>query len=98
VVLRGGAPAPIVVFMASTPQSVVQLFVRVGEHGRGIGTRLLELAKAESQGSLWLYTFARNVAACRFYERHGFRETERERPAENMYRLEAIKYVWERAA
>lgn len=98
VVLRGGAPAQIVGFMASTPQSVAQLFVRVGEHGQGIGTRLLELAKAESQGSLWLYTFARNVAACRFYERHGFREAERERPEQNMYRLEAIKYVWERAA
>lgn len=98
VVLRGsgGGRQEIVGFMASTPQSVAQLFVRVGEIGQGIGTRLLELAKAESSGSLWLYTFARNVAARRFYERHGFREVEREDPGENMYRLQAIKLAWKR--
>lgn len=86
----------IVAMMASTPHSVAQLYVRVGEFGRGIGTRLLALAQAESAGSLWLHAFARNIAACRFYEQHGFREVERESPGENMYRLEAIRYLWQR--
>jgi RimJ/RimL family protein N-acetyltransferase len=79
-------------FMASTRESVTQLFVRVECIGQGIGTQLLELAKRQSQGSLWLYAFARNTHACRFYQRHGFREVERE--SENMYRMEAIRYEW----
>jgi ribosomal protein S18 acetylase RimI-like enzyme len=80
-------------FMASTPESVSQLFVRVDHIGRfGIGSTLLNRAKAESAGSLWLYAFVRNANACRFYERHGFVETERE--SENMWKLEAIRYAW----
>jgi ribosomal protein S18 acetylase RimI-like enzyme len=86
----------IVAFMASKPASVSQLYVRVENIGQGIGTTLLRLAKAESEGSLWLYTFAQNRNARRFYERSGFVELERE--SENMYKLEAIKYGWERKA
>ncbi|MBL8325697.1 MAG: GNAT family N-acetyltransferase [Rubrivivax sp.] len=95
--LAGSAAGPcIVAVMATTPDRVAQLYVRVGDIGLGIGARLLALAKAESAGSLWLYAFARNIAARRFYERHGFREAERESPGQNMYRLEAIKYHWRR--
>lgn len=86
----------VVGFMASTPASIAQLYVRVEYIGQGIGTRLLTLAKAESRGSLWLYTFARNLNARRFYEHHGFTEAGRE--SANMYKLEAIKYVWSRGA
>ncbi len=84
----------IVGFMASTPEAVAHLFVKVECIGQGIGTRLLDLAKSESHGSLWLYAFVRNANACRFYQRHGFREVERE--SQNMYKLEAIRYVWRR--
>ena len=84
----------LVAFMATTPESVSQLYVRIANIGQGIGGRLLALAKAESTGSLWLYTFAQNHNARRFYERKGFREVERE--SQNMYKLEAIKYVWRR--
>lgn len=86
----------IVAFMGTTPESVSQLYVRVSRIGQGIGTRLLDIAKAESIGRLWLYTFARNAAARRFYEHHGFRETERE--SENMWKIEAIRYEWVREA
>ena len=82
----------VVAFMASTPESIAHLYVRVSNMGQGIGSRLLELAKAESVGSLWLYTFARNMIARRFYEHHGFTETERE--SQNMWQLEAIRYSW----
>ena len=82
----------IVGFMASIPESVSHLYVRVQYFGRGVGSQLLALAKAKSAGSLWLYTFARNTNARRFYEHHGFTEVERE--SENMYKLEAIKYKW----
>jgi ribosomal protein S18 acetylase RimI-like enzyme len=82
----------IVGFLASTPETVSQLYVHVAYMGRGIGTHLLDHAKTESVGSLWLYTFARNTNARRFYERHGFVEVERE--SANMYKLEAIKCRW----
>lgn len=83
-------------FIASTRESVSQLYVRVADIGRGIGGRLLRLAQAESGGSLWLYTFARNQHARGFYEHHGFREVERE--SQNMWKIEAIRYVWHRDA
>lgn len=86
----------IVGFMASTPETVAHLYVRVGCLGQGIGSRLLGLAKQASGGSLWLYAFSRNENACRFYQRHGFREVERE--SANMYKMEAIKYAWQRQA
>ncbi len=83
----------IVAFIAFTAASVSQLYVRVQDIGRGIGAQLLEEAKRQSRGNLWLYTFAQNANARRFYERHGFIETERE--SANMYKLEAIRYVWQ---
>lgn len=90
------AGTEVVAFMASTPQSISQLYVAVANIGQGIGSVLVELAKSESEGSLWLYTFAQNTNARRFYERHGFVEKERE--SENMWKLEAIKYCWSRGA
>ena len=84
--------AILVGFIASRPDSVSHLYVRVHNIGQGIGVRLLSLAKAESSGSLWLYTFAQNQNARHFYEKHGFKELERE--SENMWKLEAIKYMW----
>ena len=67
--LRNGE---LVGFGAFTPEAVMQLYVDVAHLGQGIGSRLLDLAKAGSGGKLWLYTFATNTRAQRFYERHGF--------------------------
>lgn len=41
--------------------------------GRGIGTLLMERAKAQLGSPVRLYTFQANAGARRFYERHGFR-------------------------
>lgn len=84
----------IVGFVAANGESIAQLYVRVGRHRQGIGTRLLELAKARANGTLWLYTLARNSIACRFYERHGFVAVEH--GCANMWQLEDVKYVWRR--
>ncbi len=84
----------LVAFMASTPDSITLLHVKVSHVGQGIGTRLLRLAQAESSGSLWLFTFARNERACRFYERHGFKVAAR--GFEPFWQLEDVKYVWVR--
>lgn len=86
----------IVGFMASTHESVAQLHVRVGHHRRGIGRRLLDLAKDESDGTLWLYTFARNTNACAFYESQGFSVVQR--GFEPTWRLADVKYAWSRGA
>jgi ribosomal protein S18 acetylase RimI-like enzyme len=67
------AGSKLVGFVAANPESVVQLYVRVGCQRQGIGTRMLDWAKSRSTGSLWLYTFAQNLVACAFYERNGFR-------------------------
>ncbi len=64
-------------FLAGTRESISQLYVHVDHLREGIGSQLLRLAQAESSGTLWLYTFARNTNACRFYESHGFRAAER---------------------
>jgi ribosomal protein S18 acetylase RimI-like enzyme len=82
----------IVGFSASTPESIAALYIRVENVGQGIGRHLLNLAKAQSSGSLWLYTFARNARARRFYERNGFAEGEH--GFEKRWNLEDIKYQW----
>ena len=82
----------IVGFLASNPESIAQLYVRVQNIGQRIGTQLLRLAQSESSGSLWLYTFVQNVRACRFYEHHGFVAVAH--GFEAMGRLNDVKYQW----
>ena len=81
-------------FVAASPEAVPQLYVRVGFQRQGIGTRMLEWAKNQSAGTLWLYTFQRNHRACTFYEHNGFAAVAR--GFEPMWQLEDVKYQWER--
>ena len=83
-------------FMASSLESVSQLHVRVGHHRAGIGTALIERAKQRSSGSLWLYTFTRNVNACRFYEKQGFIPVDY--GFEPTWQADDVKYRWVRAS
>jgi ribosomal protein S18 acetylase RimI-like enzyme len=85
----------IVGFLASNAESVSQLYVRVGCHGRGIGRELLRRAMAASAGSLWLYTFARNERARRFYECNGFAAVAF--GYEPFWQLEDVRYEWRRS-
>ena len=65
----------IVGFGARDGAWLAHLYVKPGWTGKGIGARLLEVIIAEAARVtpvLRLYTFARNDAARRFYERHGF--------------------------
>jgi GNAT superfamily N-acetyltransferase len=86
----------IVGFLASTDDSVGQLYVRVDRIGRGVGTGLLHLAMRQSSGHLWLYTFARNHRALAFYTRHGFAEVAR--GFEPTWQLEDVRMEWTRPA
>lgn len=82
----------IIGFVAASASSISQLYVRKGFHRRGIGSRLLEWAKGQSSGSLWLHTFERNAIARAFYERNGFRITVR--GFEPRWQLEDLRYEW----
>jgi ribosomal protein S18 acetylase RimI-like enzyme len=87
-----GSAGPVVAFVAFAPERLAQLYVHVEYQGRGIGTALLELAKAESSGQLRLFTFARNESARRFYERHGF--SVRGHGFEAEWQLADVEYEW----
>ena len=62
----------IVGMMVVAPGHLEQLYVAPHRLGRGIGRRLLELAKERSPDGLSLWTFQVNDRARRFYERNGF--------------------------
>jgi ribosomal protein S18 acetylase RimI-like enzyme len=84
--------AQIVGVVAHHPESVGALYVRVDCIGRGIGSRLIDHAKAASSGSLWLYTYARNARARGFYAKHGF--TEIAYGFEPFWKLDDVKLSW----
>ncbi len=73
---------------------VDQLYVDPGQTGRGIGSRLLTVAKQERPGGLRLWTFVSNARAQRFYEQHGFVEVERTDGSSNEEGAPDILYVW----
>ena len=79
-------------FLACKPDTVTQLYVHVEHLGRGIGTLLLDRAKQDSGGSLWLHTFARNRRARRFYESRGFRAVKF--GFEPLWQLDDVRYEW----
>jgi ribosomal protein S18 acetylase RimI-like enzyme len=85
----------IVGFCAFTTQSIAALYVRVESVAQGIGSQLLRLAQEQSSGNLWLYTFAQNHRARRFYGRNGFVEVAH--GFENMWQLEDVRCEWSRA-
>ena len=73
---------------------VEHLYVAPGHTGRGIGSRLIELAKERQPSGLQLWTFQVNAGARRFYERHGFRPVELTDGAGNEERQPDVRYAW----
>ena len=57
-----------------TPEAgwIDQIYLAPGDTGRGIGTRLLDVALTHLKYPVRLYTFQANEGSRRFYERHGF--------------------------
>jgi GNAT superfamily N-acetyltransferase len=51
---------------------IAQLYVDPAWTGRGLGSRLVDLAKELHPNGLDLWTFQSNVGARHFYEQHGF--------------------------
>ncbi|MCX3064267.1 GNAT family N-acetyltransferase [Streptomyces beihaiensis] len=71
-----------------------QLYLDPKWRGRGLGDRLMNLAKRQRPQGLDLWTFQRNGPARRFYERHGFVPVERTDGLRNEEREPDIRYVW----
>jgi GNAT superfamily N-acetyltransferase len=70
------------------------LYLEAAWTGRGIGSRLVELAKHLSPDGLQLWAFVSNAAACRFYERHGFVAVEQTDGSGNEEHAPDVRYRW----
>jgi putative acetyltransferase len=80
-------------FMALRGDWIDQLYVAPDRQGAGIGSRLIAVAKAESQ-RLQLWTFQRNDGARRFYAHHGFIAVETRDGSDNEEHEPDIRYRW----
>ena len=85
----------LVALMLLEGEWIEQLYVDPSWTSRGIGTRLLEVAKRSRPGGLQLWTFQSNRGAQRFYERHGFTAEERTDGSGNQEHAPDVRYVWE---
>ncbi len=71
-----------------------QLYVRPDRQGEGIGSALVDLAKARRPAGLDLYTFQVNDRARRLYERHGFEVVALGDGSGNDERQPDVRYRW----
>jgi GNAT superfamily N-acetyltransferase len=74
------------------------IYVDPARQGHGIGTGLLDRAKALQPRGLQLWVFQRNDGARRLYERHGFRLVELTDGAGNAEHQPDARYEWRPAA
>jgi GNAT superfamily N-acetyltransferase len=84
----------VVGLMALTADMLDHLYLAPGWTGRGIGSRLVALAKERRPSGLDLYTFQVNVGARQFYERHGFVEVARGDGSGNEEGQPDVRYAW----
>ncbi len=71
-----------------------QLYVDPAWTGKGLGSRLMKFAKSRRPTGLQLWTFATNVRAQRFYQRHGFVVAEMTDGSGNEEQEPDIRLVW----
>ncbi|MGW6709811.1 GNAT family N-acetyltransferase [Streptomyces sp. NPDC054956] len=76
-------------------EELEQLYLDPSWRGRGVGDRIVELAKRQRPDGLRLWTFQVNGPARRFYERHGFVAVEHTDGLRNEEREPDVRYVWQ---
>ena len=84
----------IVALMALTEDMLDQLYVVPGWTSRGIGGRLVALAKTRRPGGLDLYTFQVNPNARSFYEHRGFLQVSTGDGSGNEEGQPDVRYAW----
>ena len=81
-------------YMLLGEAELLHLYLDPEHTGRGIGTQLLDLAKALRPDGFTLWTFQQNDGARRFYERHGLHAIEFGDGSGNEERTPDVKYEW----
>jgi chorismate mutase/GNAT superfamily N-acetyltransferase len=84
----------IVGFAVLAPAFLDALYVGPDHQGFGIGTALLDLAKARRPHGFALWVFASNAPARGFYHRHGFVELEHTDGSGNEERSPDVRMAW----
>lgn len=88
------AGGSVVGMMVLDGEELDQLYIAPGWTGRGVGGRLVKLAKGLRPGGLSVYTFQVNEGARRFYERHGFVLVDKSEGSRNEERQPDVRYSW----
>ncbi|HEV2171231.1 MAG TPA: GNAT family N-acetyltransferase [Candidatus Binatus sp.] len=84
----------VVGFIALKDEHVDHLYIAPSYQGRGIGGRLLAMAKGLRPSGLRLWTFQRNARARRFYEARGFVASKFTDGSDNEEREPDVLYEW----
>jgi GNAT superfamily N-acetyltransferase len=88
------AEGVVIALLVLDGDSVDQLYVAPDWTSKGVGSRLLSLAKQRRPTGLQLWAFRANAGACRFYERNGFIATNTTE-GDNEERAPDVRYQWD---
>ena len=86
--------AAVIGYLVLDPAWLDSLYVRPGRTGQGIGSILLDLAKALRPSGFELWVFESNVPARTFYARRGLVDLERTDGSGNEEQAPDIKMAW----
>jgi GNAT superfamily N-acetyltransferase len=81
-------------FIVLTPDELLYLYLDPSVTGRGIGSALLDHAKAQRPEGFTLWTFQQNDGARRFYERHGLEAIAFGDGSGNEEGVPDVRYAW----
>jgi GNAT superfamily N-acetyltransferase len=93
----GEAEGAVIALLVLDEDWVDQLYVAPDWTSKGVGSRLLDIAKQRRPRGLQLWTFQANAGARRFYERHGFVATATTE-GDNEEEAPDVRYRWNAGA
>jgi putative acetyltransferase len=73
-------------------EELTQLFTKLPEQGRGVGSALINWVKKRCRKGVFLFTLEINCRSRKFYQEHGFRETGLSNNA--ISGLPSVRYEW----
>ncbi|GAA5151108.1 GNAT family N-acetyltransferase [Nocardioides marinquilinus] len=89
-----GDPGGVVAYVRLTDTWLDDLYVAPHRAGQGLGSMLLDLAKARRPSGFSLWVFESNAPARAFYARHGLLEREHTDGAENEEHEPDLRMEW----